>query len=230
MGSGAGSRLAVVIPAYNEAGSISAVVEGLVAAQGGAEIVVVDDGSRDNTVEVLRSLPVHRIRHPVNLGQGAALQTGITYAAGLGVDYIVTFDADGQHRPEDIPRLLEPLVRGECDVVLGSRFLDAAAIAGIPPTKRVVLRLATLFTRLSTGLALTDTHNGLRAFRATAAPLLEMRINGMAHASEILERIARSGLRWREVPVVVGYTDYSRAKGQRVTNSLNILWELFFRR
>ena len=214
----------VVIPAYNEGAAIDGVLAPLV--RQGYAVVVVDDGSRDDTVARALAHPVAVLQHPCNLGQGASLQTGITYAlAQPGTRYIVTFDADGQHAVEDIPRLLAPLQAGDYDVALGSRFLRAGLATDIPLKKRLVLRLAVRFTRLTTGLAVTDTHNGLRAFTAAAAARLNITQNRMAHGSELLAQIAALGLRYCEVPVLIRYTAYSLAKGQSVWNSVNILWD-----
>jgi glycosyltransferase involved in cell wall biosynthesis len=146
------------------------------------------------------------------LGQGAALQTGITYALRAGAKYLVTFDADGQHQVEDLGRLLGPVVRGEADIALGSRFLGAAI--DMPATKRLVLRAAVAFTRVAGGIELTDTHNGLRALTAHAARKLPITQNRMAHASELLHNIVECELRYVEVPVTIRYTEWSRAKGQ----------------
>lgn len=218
------SDLRVVVPAFDEEPVLPAVLEELVAA--GLPTVVVDDGSRDGTYRAALRYPVTVLRHPVNLGQGAALKTGIDYARSRpGVRYVVTFDADGQHVAADVARLLAPLRAGTHDVVLGSRFLDASPV-GLPASRRAMLRLAVAFTRLTTGLPLTDTHNGMRAFIAEAAGRIRLVQDGMAHASEILSEIARLKLRVCEVPVTIRYTEYSTAKGQSIWNSVNILWEI----
>jgi glycosyltransferase involved in cell wall biosynthesis len=218
--------VAVVVAAYNEGDKIAEVVGGLRRVLPNSVIIVVDDGSTDNTFSVLRDLPAHRLSHAVNLGQGAALQTGIDYARRRGADYIVTFDGDGQHQPDDVSKVLAPLLRGDCDIALGSRFLDSKSRAQVPSKRRLLLRAAVLFTRLTTGLRLTDAHNGLRAFNARFSAKLTITVNGMAHASEILEQIAASNLRWQEVPTTVHYTAYSKAKGQKSSNMFNIVWEL----
>lgn len=214
----------IVVPAFNEGLLLPAIVDGL--AQQGYHVAVVDDGSRIPLLPAIASSQAHVLRHAVNLGQGAALQTGIDYALLQGAEYIVTFDADGQHQIEDIERLLEPLRAGHADVVLGTRFGPGGAAKNITQGKRFVLGMATWLARLSTGLRLTDTHNGLRAFSAEAAPRLEITQNRMAHASEILSRIARARLRYVEMPVTIMYTPYSVQKGQRLSNLVNILWEL----
>lgn len=208
----------VVVPAYNEAARIGPVLRELV--QFGYRVVAVDDGSTDTTWEAMRSPGVCRLRHPINRGQGAALQTGITFALSRGARYVVTFDADGQHSGADIASLLEPLVNGDCDVALGSRFLGRTA--NLPWGRRIVLKLGVIFTGLVSGLWLTDTHNGLRAFSAAAAQRLDIRLDRMAHASELLHCIRRCGFRYIEVPVTVRYSAETLAKGQSGANALSI--------
>lgn len=211
----------VVVPAFQEAASIGRVAAELRAT--GARVVVVDDGSSDDTAARAREAGALVVRHAVNRGQGAALQTGIAHALECGARRVVTFDADGQHSPGDLPALLEPLEQGRAEIALGSRFLGSAP--DMPWTRRIVLRAAVVFTRLTSGLAVTDTHNGLRAFSRRAASELCLRQDRMAHASELLDQVRRSGLPWVEVPVHVRYTEYSRAKGQSSTAALRIAAE-----
>lgn len=222
----ANSDACLVIPLYNEGAVIHDVI-----AQARTVfpvVVVVDDGSSDDSVEQARSAGAIVVEHPVNLGQGAALQTGIELALRLpGVKYLVTFDADGQHQVDDALAMVERLRADDADVVFGSRFLDARTRPGL--VKRIVLRLAITYSNISTGVRLTDTHNGLRAFNRKAAQRVRIRQNRMAHASEIIEQVGRSGLRWVEQPVHILYTDYSRSKGQSVLNAVNILTELIYR-
>jgi glycosyltransferase involved in cell wall biosynthesis len=215
----------VVIAAYNEAKVIARVIGDV--AGGGYPVVVVDDGSSDDTAEQASAASIV-VRHPVNLGQGAALQTGIECALQHGADVVVTFDADGQHRPADIERLVTALRETRADFALGSRFLGHTV--ALPPARRLLLRAATAFTQLTTGLRLTDTHNGLRAMTRRGAGTIRLRQNRMAHASEILAQIAASGLPYVEVPVRIEYTAYSLAKGQRLGDALTILLDLFARR
>jgi glycosyltransferase involved in cell wall biosynthesis len=211
-----------VVAAFNEARALGPVVEGLRPYV--AEIVVVDDGSADDTAAVARRAGAVVIRHPINRGQGAALQSGIALALARGADVVVTFDADGQHVAADVPRIVDPVVRGKADVALGSRFLDGRS--NVPPMRRLVLKSAVLFTRLTTGLDLSDAHNGLRALSRKAAETIRIRQDRMAHASEILAEIGRHRLRFVEVPVTVLYTDYSRAKGQSALGAFRILLDL----
>jgi glycosyltransferase involved in cell wall biosynthesis len=219
----------VVVPAYNEGRAISDTLASVAGMR--YRIVVVDDGSTDDTAQRAHSAGATVLRHSCNLGQGAALQTGISYALRQpDTEYVVTFDADGQHDAADIPRMLAPLIDGACDVTLASRFAPGSVARDIPAEKKLLLRLAIALARATTGLALTDTHNGLRAFTAAAARQLSISQNRMAHASEILSQIAALKLRYREVPATVHYTEYSRSKGQPLSNSLNILWEILMAR
>jgi glycosyltransferase involved in cell wall biosynthesis len=218
----------IVVPAFNEGEVLREVLQSLL--REGYRVVVVDDGSSDATIEQLADLPVHCCRHVFNLGQGAALQTGIDYALEMGASFTVTFDADGQHRAEDVGAILEPLVAGKREVTLGSRFLKRGGAPGIPAVRRVLLRSGAMFSRIALGLQVTDMHNGLRGFTAAAARKLEITQNRMAHATQILRQIRRHGLSYQEVPVTIRYTEYSMGKGQTLSNLLNVLWESCFKR
>jgi polyprenyl-phospho-N-acetylgalactosaminyl synthase len=220
------AQVCVVIAAYNEATVIARVVREV--KRTGYTVVVVDDGSRDETAAVAHDAGAVLLKHPFNLGQGAALQTGIEYALAHAAEAVVTFDADGQHRVTDIARLVEALASERVDFVLGSRFLGHSP--NLPPLRRLLLQAATLFTRLTTGLQLTDTHNGLRAMTRRGAAAIRLRQNRMAHASELLGQIGASGLRYVERPVTIEYTAYSLAKGQNMRDAIFILLDLFARR
>lgn len=213
----------VIVPAYNEGKGVSTTVTRLLAA--GYQVVVVDDGSRDETAEV-RHLPIVYLRHAVNLGQGAALQTGMTYALRSGADIAVHFDADGQHDFKQIERLIAPILDGKADVVYGSRFLRKQDTAQVPFSKRIILRGGILISWLLTRVLLSDTHNGFRAFSRRALESVQLQGNGFGHATEILQRVREAGLRFVEVPITITYSDYSQQKGQRISNSLNILFDL----
>jgi polyprenyl-phospho-N-acetylgalactosaminyl synthase len=208
----------IVIAAYNEQRRIGAVVDDLL--KTAKNIVVVDDGSRDDTAGEVLKRPVWLARHTVNLGQGAALQTGITFALQRQAEYIITFDADGQHCVSDLPRLIEPLTAAGADFALGSRFLGTAQ--GIPWSRKVILRMAVLFTRVFSGISLTDAHNGLRAMTRRGAQQIHITMNRMEHASEIIDQVARSGLNYVEVPVTIRYTAESLAKGQKTSAALRL--------
>jgi polyprenyl-phospho-N-acetylgalactosaminyl synthase len=164
------------------------------------------------------------ISHPVNLGQGAALQSGLEYALRRGARFLATFDADGQHSVVDLVGMIEVLRNSPLDIVLGSRFAGQAL--GLSSARRLVLKAAVLFTNLTTGVRLTDAHNGLRVMTADAARRIELHQDQMAHASEFIAQIGRLGLRYREVPVTITYSAYSVEKGQRLSNGFRILSDL----
>ncbi|MGA8845771.1 MAG: glycosyltransferase family 2 protein [Nocardioides sp.] len=213
----------VVIPMFNEASAIAPVVLDVLSRFD--RVVCVDDGSSDDSAQVARAAGAVVVQHPINLGQGAALETGIRYALlDPGVTHVVTFDADGQHDVADAAAMVLAAVRDDLQVVLGSRFLGDPQ--DIPPTRRLLLRAATRFSRVTTGLRLTDAHNGLRVFRRDAAARLSLKMHGMSHASEILVKIAAERWRYAEHPVTITYTDYSRAKGQRAYNAFNIAFDI----
>ena len=215
-------KIFIIVPAYNEEGTIRSTVTGLLEQY--KDIVVVDDGSSDATFGALETLPVHRLRHILNRGQGAALQTGLDYAILQGADIVVTFDADGQHLVDDIATLIEPLSQGTADVVLGSRFLGHAE--NIPWPRWVMLRVAVWVTRYLSGLQVSDTHNGLRAMTRGAAIKIKLTMDRMTHASEILDIIGREKLRYLERPVTIRYTAHSLKKGQSTWDALQLFIKL----
>ncbi len=202
-------KVIVIIPAYNEAKVIRNVISDV--KKYGYNIVVVDDCSRDGTHHYAQKAGAVVLRHYVNRGQGAALATGIEYALCQEADILVTFDADGQHSAHEIQFVIRPIIAGETDVVLGSRFLGATR--DMPLMRGLSLKAALVFTQVTTGLQLTDVHNGFRAFSKNAALKIKISQNRMAHASEILDQIARHNLRFCEVPVTIVYSSYSKQKG-----------------
>jgi glycosyltransferase involved in cell wall biosynthesis len=208
----------IVVPAFNEAGRLGAALDELLGLV--PNIVVVDDGSADETSRAALDRPVWLVTHPINLGQGAALQTGLAFALAQGASHIVTFDADGQHCAQDIPGLVAVLGERQADFVLGSRFLGDAE--GIPRSRKLILRMAILFTRAFSGVWLSDAHNGLRAMTRRGAESIKLTFNRMEHASEFVDQMARSGLRSVEAPVRVRYTSESLGKGQRTSAALGL--------
>lgn len=216
----------VIVPVFNEAEVIGSVIEDL--RREFAHVVCIDDGSSDGSASLAESAGARVLRHPMNLGQGAALQTGFEYVARQpGFTHVITFDADGQHLVSDAVEMLELAKRKRISVIFGSRFLDKRTKPGLK--KRIVLKLAVLFTRAFTGLRLTDAHNGLRVLSAEALGFVRLEQNGMSHATEIVHQIAQSKLAWKEYPVEVLYTEYSKRKGQSLWNSVNILIDLLVR-
>jgi polyprenyl-phospho-N-acetylgalactosaminyl synthase len=216
----------LLVPVFQEQQVVGEVIRS--ARQVFDHVVCVDDGSADDSAAVAAAAGATVLRHATNLGQGAALQTAIDHAlAATDARYLVTFDADGQHRLEDALAMVDLARREDLAIVFGSRFLDERTRAGL--AKKVVLKTAVWVTNQSTGLRLTDAHNGLRVIRRDAARGVHLSQNRMAHASEIVLQLGRTKLPWREYPVHVLYTDYSRAKGQSLLNAVNILFELVFR-
>ena len=219
-------RCVVVVPLFNEETVITGVVTDL--QKHFSRIVCVDDGSSDGSAQAARTAGATVIAHPMNLGQGAALQTGITWAKRKGdLDYLITFDGDGQHKVEDVVDMLRYARRRDLAIVFGSRFLDKRTKPDL--AKRIVLKVAVLITRVVTGLQLTDAHNGLRVIRADALEHVNLIQDRMSHATEIVHQLAKSGLVWKEYPVEVLYTEYSKRKGQSLLNSINILFDLIVR-
>jgi len=216
----------VVVPVYNGAETLPEVLRNL--SRLPLTIVVVDDGSSDASEQVARDGATWVVRHSINLGQGAALQTGIRFALSKGAQAIATFDSDGQHDASDIPALIEALRDRSVDFALGSRFLGDAP--GIPWTRRVVLKTGVIFTRLFSGIAVTDTHNGLRAMTRRGAESLDLTLNRMEHASQLLDQVVASGLGYVEVPVRIRYSEDSLAKGQKSTAAVRIAAKLLVER
>lgn len=216
----------LVVPLFNEATVIQQVIADAI--QVFPKIVCVDDGSTDSSASLAEAAGAYVVRHPINLGQGASLQTGFDYVLrDEATRFVVTFDSDGQHQVSDAVAMVARLRTEDVDVVLGSRFLDSRTNAS--RVKRTVLKLAVIFTNLTTGVKLSDAHNGLRAFRASALRSVRLRQNRMAHASELIAQIGRARMKYVEEPVHIVYTDYSRSKGQSLWNSVNILVELILK-
>lgn len=215
----------VVIPLYNEATVIAEVVEGLLLAF--SNVVCIDDGSADGSGAIARAAGARLVTHPINLGQGAALQTGFEYALERDARYVVTFDADGQHRVVDAAAMVDRARRDDLAIVFGSRFLDDRTKPGL--LKRIVLKTAVAVTNWTTRTKLTDAHNGLRVIRDDALRKFKLKQDRMAHGTEIVVKLGRTGLPYAEHPVEVLYTDYSKAKGQSLLNSVNILIDLIIR-
>lgn len=212
----------IIIPAFNEASVIGNVVSNV--RKQYPNVVVVDDCSTDETAEVSLAAGATILRHIINLGQGAAIQTGIDFALEKKADVCITFDADGQHCVDDIAKLLDIHKRTNCDVVLGSRFLGSTK--GMSFQRKLLLGMAVKFMSLTSGLSLSDAHNGFRLFSRNAMKHINITQNRMAHASEIISQIIKSKLTVKEAPVTIVYTEYSIAKGQRATASFRILAEL----
>lgn len=219
-------KILVIIPAKDEGTKIAEVVEEV--KKFNYDVLVVDDGSRDDTAVVAQKAGAQVLRHCINRGQGAALKTGISYALGGGYEVVVFFDADGQMAAEEIGLLISTLNEKSCQVVLGSRFMGRTV--DMPMDKKIVLKLALLFTRFTTGLRLTDVHNGFQVWTATALKRLQLKQDRQAYASELLQEIADKKFNYVEVPVTIRYTSYSKKKGQSIFNAFNIVWDLIIKK
>jgi glycosyltransferase involved in cell wall biosynthesis len=213
----------VIVPVYNESTAVAGVIAALQVEFN--HVVCVDDGSSDGSDVIARAAGATVVRHPINQGQGAALQTGFDHVLRhTSASYVVTFDADGQHVVSDAVRMVEAARASASDVVLASRFTGAST--KMPLTRRMVLKAGTRFTQWTSKLEVTDTHNGLRVLNRNALTTMPR----MAYASEFLSAIVPAGLSYIEVPTTVNYTEYSRSKGQTNINAVNILFDLAVRR
>lgn len=219
----AAQEVALVVPIYNEGPVIAKVLNE--AKTIFPRIICVDDGSVDDSAALARAAGATVLTHAINLGQGAALQTGITYyLQATDLPYVATFDADGQHQTDDVVSMWKRAKTDELDIIFGSRFLSERQEMGA--AKRIVLKTAAWATARTTHMELTDAHNGLRLLSRRAAGKLNLKQNRMAHASEIVAQLGKSDLPWAEMPVHIRYTDYSKAKGQSLWNSINIVMDL----
>lgn len=218
-------KIFIIIPAYNESKKVGRVVNEV--AKYVDKIVVVDDGSNDGTEEMVKNKKAVVLTHIINLGQGAALQTGFEYAKGNKADIVVTFDADGQFLASEIPEIVAPIIKDRTDVALGSRFLGKTK--NIPFMRLFVLKFGLIFTKIFSNIDLSDTHNGFRAFSLSAIAKMQIVHNRWAHPSDIIYQIAKNQFKFVEVPVTVSYTSYSKSKGQSNFEALRIPLDLILR-
>ncbi len=219
-------KTVIVVPAYNEELVLGSVLDQLTAARfSDATIVVIDDGSTDKTAMVAAKQGAFVLRHLRNVGLGAALATGIAAARRLDADIVATFDADGQHTVADLKRALGPVVSEKADVVIGSRLKSP----GMPRTRWLINWVANIFTWLLYGVWTTDSQSGLRVFSRQALRVINLRTSRMEVSSEVFAEIAQHKLRFLEVPIQPVYTAYSIAKGQRLSNSVDVAWKLLLR-
>lgn len=219
-------RFLVLIPAYNEEKKIGPIIKEII--NNNWEVVVIDDASSDDTINVSLASGARVLSHFINRGQGAALKTGIEYALSKGYESVVFFDADGQMMVSEIKKFANLLSTGEFDVILGSRFIGR--VENIPFAKEIVLKMALVFSRLLTGLKLTDVHNGFQGWNRSGLEKISLIQDRQAYASEILNEIAGKKLKYKEIPVTIKYTDYSKGKGQSIFNAVNILWDLIIKK
>jgi glycosyltransferase involved in cell wall biosynthesis len=211
------------VPAYNEAAVIRQTLEKVL--KNNYSVIVVDDASKDKTRESLIGLPVYYTRHASNLGQGAAIRTGIELALKKKAAYLVTFDADGQHDADDIEKMIDLLQNDNAGIVFGSRFLHGSA-TNAPIFRMLVLKTARFINYLASGILLTDANNGLRAMTRDAAMKMKITENRSSHNAQVQNFVRRHHLKYTECPVNILYSDYSKKKGVRNISSIRILYDL----
>ncbi len=219
-------KIFCIIPAYNEEKNIKKTL--LNALDYSDFFVVVDDCSQDGTISEVLSIKnekIKLIKHPINLGQGAALQTGNEYALKNGADIIVHFDADGQFLSEDIPRVVEDIKNNNADIVFGSRFLEIKS--EIPAFKKnIIMPIAKIFNFVFFGIKTSDPQSGFRAMKKNIAEIIKIENNRMAHCTEILAKAHKKKLIIKEVPITVLYEEF----GQKFSGGIKIIKDLFFKK
>lgn len=213
----------IIVPGFNEEPVIRQTIETLLERK--YSVVVVDDASTDNTRKILSGLPVYYIRHSSNLGQGAAVRTGMELALKKNAEYVVTFDADGQHDVNDISKMIAQLQQDEVDIIFGSRFLQGAA-TNVRLSRKIVLKTARLINYLVSGILLSDANNGLRAMTREAALKMQITENRSSHNAQVQSLVKKHGLKYAECAVNISYSDYSKKKGLRNINSIRIFYDL----
>lgn len=219
----------IAIPAFNESKTIQDVIKKIpkrIASVKSVKIVVIDDGSTDNTAAVAKYKKVRIVKHLINRGLGAALKTAFIIARQLDIDILVTMDADGQHDPKDIRKLIKPIIRRKADVVIGSRLYRNRQM---PVERKIINYLANIVTFLLTGVLTSDSQSGLRAFNKNAVKKINLITQRMEVSSEIFNEIKKNKLSIKEVGIKPIYTQYSLNKGQSIMNAPNVLLKLFIR-
>ena len=215
----------LVVPAFNEEKTVSQIIEGI--ADKGYNVILVNDGSKDKTlklaIESKRKYPnqIFVVSHVINRGLGAALKTGMVVALNKGAKYIITFDADGQHEIEDIPKVCKPLQDGEADVVIGARPFE-----DMPISKSFANIIMNALTLIFYGRKVKDSQSGLRAFTAHAADVINIVSRGYGVSSEFIKEISDKNLRLAEVTITTIYTPETQNKGTDAIVGLKILTKM----
>lgn len=212
-----------VMPAYNEEKHIASAISSVKPYVD--EVIVVDDCSSDRTAEIVKKTQALLISHPINRGQGAALQTGTSLALKRGAQIIIHFDSDNQFKAEEIPEMVAPIKSQEVQAVLGSRFLDKKS--DIPSFKKhIIMPLAKSINRIFFNIKLSDPQNGFRALSREAAEKLNIKNDGMAHCSEILHQLHKHKIKIKEVPITVTYHEF----GQKFSGGVRIIKDLIIKK
>ncbi len=219
-------KLAIVIPAFNEELALKKVVLSLPKKIDGVKSIfsiVVDDGSSDSTFEIAKRCSTFAIRHVVNLGVGAATITGIEAAKKLKSDIVITIDADGQHNPKDIKKIIKPILEKKADFVIGTRMLDWR---GMPPLKVIGNWFMNFLTFIIFNKWTSDSQSGMKAFSKKAMRKIDLRSIGYEICSETIGEIKRNKLKLVEIPIETIYSKYSKVKGQNWINGINIFTKM----
>lgn len=223
------SKILILLPAFNEAEVIGEVLEGI-QKEGYQNICLIDDGSTDNTSDIAQGYSVHILRHVLNRGAGAAIQTGIQFARNQGFEYVILIDSDGQHLPEDIHKLYAKMQEVDADIVIGNRFFGTDN--SIPKRRVAYNRIANVFTNIFCKHNYKDTQSGFRLLNRRSIEKLELRNKGFGFCSEMIIQGEKLDLQIAEVPIRVLYTTYSMNKGQNlrvgVRTARSILWQVLF--
>ena len=217
------SNIYILVPAFNEAEVIGDILKELL--DSFSNVIVINDGSTDDIKQVVGELDIILINHEINLGVGAAVQTGFDFVQKIPTSHaVITFDADGQHSVNDAISIAKAISDSEEEIIFGSRFLEH--YKNIPLIKRIVLRIVTKLTKITTGVRLTDAHNGLKAYKLSAIRKLELQFNGYSYESELIKEVAKKKISYKELSTNVKYTSYSIKKGQKLANGLLIIEDL----
>lgn len=223
-------HLAIIIPVYNEGSVIRSVIEDLPRKISGIDkitVLAVDDGSDDNSAAEISKTSAILIKHPFNMGVGAATITGLEAASIINVDIAMTFDGDGQHDPRDIARVLKPIINKKADIAIGTRLKNSK---GMPWYKKIGNFGLNIITLLLTFRWTSDTQSGFKAFSKNALSKMELNSLGYEFCSEIIMQAGAKRLKIKEVPIKVIYSSYSKSKGQSLLNGVNIVARLVFKK
>jgi len=215
----------IIIPAKDEGNRIAGVLHQILNA-GYSNIIVVNDGSKDNTTDVAKKFGVCIVNHLINLGAGAATQTGIEYALQKNAEIIVTIDADHQHMPADIKSLIDLLINKQVDIVIGSRFLKKTN--KIPATRIFYNKIANVITYFVTGVRVTDSQSGMKAFTADFAKKSKLNFNGFEFSVEMIRNIKVNNAKFLESPIDVIYTKDTLSKGQNLLTGIKMLRKILW--
>ncbi len=228
-----------LVRVYNEGTVLEDTIDSILQ-EGYKNILLVDDGSRDDSWNIIQKYSkkysgIHALRHFQNRGAGAALETGFEYLRRYGdIKYVINFDADGQHRVDEAKKFLQAFKKyPHIKIIFGSRFFKKEGTHNIPFTRKIVLQLGKVFTRIISGARLSDSHNGYRGFHMDAIESIHLTADSMAYASELIEQIMQKKIPYAEVPVDIIYTSYSLQKWQKTSNAIFIgmhtIWTKFFK-